>query len=96
MLVALTPQVARECIRMVEPMGVLQVRHAHAACERMLATRPLVVIVGEELPPKELEDVRAVARDIGAQVVLLAEHPEAEERRGAVQAAILAAGQRRR
>ena len=52
---------------------VLKVGHASAACERMVTTRPLVVIAGLGLSRDDLAALRARSLDTGAQLVVLQE-----------------------
>lgn len=52
---------------------VLKVGHANAACERMLTTRPLVVIAGKGLSTDDMTALRGRALDTGAQLVALDE-----------------------
>jgi hypothetical protein len=68
-------------------MLVLRVGHVAAACERMVKTRPLVVVC--ETPPKEseLEVLRTTVLDISARLVILSEHHGREARVEALLAA---------
>jgi hypothetical protein len=48
---------------------VLHVKHPLPACERMRITRPVVVIVGEDVRPVDAAFIKRAAREIGARVV---------------------------
>jgi hypothetical protein len=48
---------------------VLHVRHPLPACERMRITRPVVVVVGEDVRPVDVAFIKRAAREIGARVV---------------------------
>jgi hypothetical protein len=73
MLVACEDDLAEECARAFPELLVLRVAHASAATERMLVTRPLVVLLGAEVTgASEHALVVDCARDIRAEVVLVA------------------------
>jgi hypothetical protein len=91
MLVAVEPAMADELGEMLAALKVLKVAHVRAACERMLATRPLVVVVGKRPKRDELEALRATALDISAQVVVLENVADPTKRRLEVAAALRAA-----
>lgn len=69
MLVGLESGVADECVRAFPSLRVLRVSHSAAAIERMLVTRPLVVLLGPELPRGDAAAVAEIARDIRAEVL---------------------------
>ncbi|HEY8089566.1 MAG TPA: hypothetical protein VIF09_17020 [Polyangiaceae bacterium] len=69
MFVGSDADLADECGRAVPAMSLLRVGHAAGAVERMLVTRPLVVVVDESVPRAEIARLSEVARDIGAEVV---------------------------
>jgi hypothetical protein len=71
MLVGVEDDDAERCSRHLAPLRILRVRHAAAACERMLATHPFVVVLGGEPREEDLDAICAHARDVRAQVVLL-------------------------
>jgi hypothetical protein len=50
---------------------VLRVRHPLPACQRMEVTRPVIVVLGEEVRPIDVAFVKRTAREIGARVVQL-------------------------
>jgi hypothetical protein len=50
---------------------VLRVRHPLPACQRMEVTRPLIVVLGEEVRAVDVAFVKRTAREIGARVVQL-------------------------
>jgi hypothetical protein len=73
MLVGCEPDLAAACLSAFPELLVLSVAHAPAAVERMLVTRPLVVVVSDDLTrSKEDRLVIECARDIRAEVVRLA------------------------
>lgn len=73
MLVACDDDLADECTRAFPELLVLRVAHASAATERMLITRPLVVLLGPEVTSAtEHALVVDCARDIRAEVLHLA------------------------
>ncbi len=95
MLVGCDPDLAEECQRAFPGLLVLRVAHASAAAERMLVTRPLVVLLGEEIIDKRDDKlVIECAGDIRAEILRIAAVPT-----GAfleqVRAALLAAEKRR-
>jgi hypothetical protein len=69
MLVGLASELADECARAFPALLVLRVGHSAAAVERMMVTRPLVVLLGTELPRGDAEFVAQCARDIQAEVL---------------------------
>jgi hypothetical protein len=73
MLVGCEDDLAEECARAFPELLVLRVAHASAAMERMLVTRPLVVLLGAEITnASEHAVVIDCARDIRAEVVRVA------------------------
>jgi hypothetical protein len=77
MFVGLEGDVADECAKAFPGMLILRVGHAAAAVERMLVTRPLVVVVGE-IASSETYLVEENARDIQAEVVHASRVPRRE------------------
>jgi hypothetical protein len=76
MLVACEDDLADECTRAFPELLVLRVAHASAAMERMLVTRPLVVLLGPEVTiASEHGFVVDCARDIRAEIVHVAAVP---------------------
>jgi hypothetical protein len=76
MLVGCDDVVAEECLGAFPGLLVLRVAHAAAAVERMLVTRPLVVLLGEELAQgREDGLVIECANDIRAEIVRLGSVP---------------------
>jgi hypothetical protein len=82
------------CTEAVAGLQVLRVVHAAAAVERMLVTRPLVVVLDESLSKSDVEQVVECARDIRAEVVVATKErgPTLAQR---LRSAALAAEQRR-
>lgn len=79
MLVGCEADLAADLARAFPALLVLNVAHASAAVERMLVTRPLVVVVSDDLTrSKEDRLVIECARDIRAEVLRLAIVPRAE------------------
>jgi hypothetical protein len=76
MLVNVAAEVVDDLVALLSPLSILKVAHVPAACERMIATWPLVVVLGSRLKGEELEAIRATALDISAQVVILGDHPD--------------------
>ena len=73
MLVAVPEAMVEICTSALAPLRILKVAHARAACDRMLATWPYVVVLGDVTKETEIDLVRATAADISAQVVALSE-----------------------
>ena len=77
MLVALDDGDAGVCANLIKPLSapnpvsVMRVAHIRGACERMLVTRPLIVIFSEVLRPGDQALLRERAEDIMAEVVVL-------------------------
>jgi hypothetical protein len=95
MLVAVPPGVQAELARAFASLMLLKVGHIAGACERMLATWPLVLIVGGRPKESELTVLRATATDISAEVLVLADFPDARTRDAAVAQAVRKASQLR-
>ncbi len=76
MLVGCEADLADECQRAFPGLLVLRVAHASAAAERMLVTRPLVVLLGEEIVDKRDDKlVIECAGDIRARIIRVAAVP---------------------
>jgi hypothetical protein len=60
---------ALECTLALPDLSHLRVAHAAAAVERMVVTRPLVVVVDESVMGPGLDQVIECARDIRAEVL---------------------------
>jgi hypothetical protein len=58
------------CAAAVPYLAVLRVKHAIAAVERMMVTRPLVVVVDDGVSAADLGALMECASDIGAEVML--------------------------
>jgi hypothetical protein len=69
MFIGADADLANECAKANPVVPVLRVGHAAAGVERMLVTRPLVVIVDESVPASEVDRIAECARDIRAGVV---------------------------
>jgi hypothetical protein len=69
MVVGADDGLADEVARSVPGLAHLRVAHAAAAVERMLVTRPLVVIVDESVAGADFERLVESARDIRAEVL---------------------------
>ncbi len=95
MLVGVPVEAADDVASAVSPLQVLKVAHVPAACERMVAMWPLVVVVGIRPKEAELQAIRATALDISAQVVMLGDFPDASRLRLELAAAIRASLQLR-
>jgi hypothetical protein len=59
---------ADECASALPHLSVLRVKHGAAAVERMVVTRPLVVVVDETVREVDVGEVVACAHDVGAEV----------------------------
>ena len=66
MLIGLADREADLCARICHPMAVLKVAHAKGAVERMLVTRPSVVVVPATLSGPDAALLKERAQDIGA------------------------------
>src|SRR5579864_8430911 len=73
MLVGIEAERVDRCKDALEPVPVIRVAHAQAAIERMLVTRPLVVVVRSGMGALDLGPLKEAAHDIGAQVVEIGE-----------------------
>jgi hypothetical protein len=69
MFVGSDPEVADFCARAVPAVTLLRVGHAVAAVQRMVVTRPLVVILDASVSDGEAAEILECARDIRAGVV---------------------------
>ena len=69
MFVGSSADLADECARANPAVPVIRVGHAAAAVERMVVTRPLVVVLDESVPQGDVLRVLEYAKDIQAQVV---------------------------
>lgn len=58
------------CAAAVPYLSILRVKHAMAAVERMMITRPLVVVVDDAVSAADLGALMECASDIGAEVML--------------------------
>jgi hypothetical protein len=76
MLVSVPADVVDDVVAVLSPLNVLKVGHVPAACERMVATWPLVVVLGARPKDAEFEAIRAMALDISAQIVIVSDHPD--------------------
>jgi hypothetical protein len=95
MLVGCEADLAEEFQRAFPGLRVLRVAHASAAAERMLVTRPLVVLLGEEIVDKRDDKlVIECAGDIRAEVIRVAGVPR-ETLPDEVRAALLEAERHR-
>jgi hypothetical protein len=95
MLVACEADLAEEVQGAFPGLLVLRVAHASAAAERMLVTRPLVVLMGEEIVDRRDEKlVIECAGDIRAQIIRVAAVPR-ETLEQEVRAALLQAERHR-
>jgi hypothetical protein len=94
MLVAVDPQLADDCATAFPAIRTLRVGHSAAAVERMLVTRPLVVLLGSDLVGSEIALVVDCARDIQAEVLRTA-NIDRSDLAAAVQEAILTAERNR-
>jgi hypothetical protein len=95
MLVGCEADLAADLARVFPHLLVLNVAHASAAVERMLVTRPLVVIVSVEIT-RSIEDKIVVecARDIRCEVVRISSVGR-EEFEASIRAALLIAERNR-
>jgi hypothetical protein len=79
MLVGCDDDIIEECQRAFPELLVLRVAHAAAAVERMLVTRPLVVLLSPELTQaREDRLVIECAHDIRAEIVRIWTVPRVE------------------
>jgi len=69
MFIGSDADLADECAKANPVVPVLRVGHAAAGVERMLVTRPLVVVVDDSVPPDEIARVVECSRDIRASLV---------------------------
>lgn len=82
MLVALAEAEAEVCARVLKPLtagrsvAIMRVVHIRAACERMLVTRPLVVVFAETLGPDDRKLLAERAEDISAAIVTLSKNAD--------------------
>jgi hypothetical protein len=72
MLVGLADSEAELCKKLM-PIDLTRVGHTRAALERMLVTRPLVVVARDTIASDEQSALRERAEDIGAELILLVE-----------------------
>jgi hypothetical protein len=69
MFVGSDDDLATECAEALPHLPLLRVVHAAAAVERMLVTRPLVVVIDESLTEANAARVVECASDIRAEVL---------------------------
>jgi hypothetical protein len=86
MLVALTPAENELCAQILQPLTMLKVAHPGGATERMLVTRPKIVVYRESkgTPEGSWERLVERAQDIGAGVVRLDESLKGDGLRAAL------------
>jgi len=70
MTVALPDALAEASSAHLAPLPVMRVAHVAAACERMVVTRPQVIVV--MTTAQQIETLRERATDIGAELAELA------------------------
>ncbi len=84
MLVALGDGEAELCtailkpLTITKPMAVMRVAHIRAACERMLVTRPMVIVFSDALSAADRKVLCERAEDITAEVVAIPQIIDAE------------------
>jgi hypothetical protein len=76
MLVNVPAELVDDIAAVLAPLMILKVAHVPAACERMVATWPLAVVLGTRPKEAEFEAIRATALDISAQIVIVSDHPD--------------------
>jgi hypothetical protein len=76
MLVNVPSDALDDVVTVLQPLLILKVAHVPAACERMVATWPLVVVLGSQPKESEFEAIRATALDISAQIVIVSNFPD--------------------
>lgn len=69
MFVGMDPDLADACGSAMPAVSLLRVGHPAGAVQRMLVTRPLVVIVDGSVPAEHRQDIADCARDITAGFV---------------------------
>lgn len=69
MFVGEEDDLADECARAMPQLNLLRVRHAAGAVERMVVTRPLVVVVDETVSQVNVAPVIECAKDVRAEVI---------------------------
>ncbi len=69
MFVGSDPDLADVCARAMPAVSLLRVGHAAGAVQRMVVTRPLVVVFDESVSADDATDIVECARDIRAGVV---------------------------
>ncbi len=69
MFVGMDPDLADACGNAMPAISLLRVGHPAHAVQRMLVTRPLVVIIDASVAPEWREDIADCARDITAGFV---------------------------
>ena len=73
MLLGLAEREADLCSHIVYPLAVMRVGHVTAAVERMLVTRPQLIVHTMNLRDTEIALLRERAQDVGAQLVGIVE-----------------------
>lgn len=69
MFVGSDDELASECAEALPHLQLLRVGHAAAAVERMLVTRPLVIVIDDSLSEENAARVVECAGDIRAEVL---------------------------
>jgi hypothetical protein len=90
MVVGADDALADEVARALPGITHLRVAHAAGAVERMLVTRPLVVILDDSIAGADFERVAECARDIRAEI-LRASMPLRENLEASLRSAVLGA-----
>ena len=75
MAIGLSEALADACTQHLAPLPVMRVAHVVAACERMVVTRPQVIVVMANAD--KLEMLRERAQDVGVELAELT--PEMDE-----------------
>ena len=94
MLIALGEGEASVCAGLIKsltgpkPVSVMRVAHIRGACERMLVTRPMIVVFSAALRGADQALLRERAQDIMAEVVVLPKVIDGDDLKQALAAAI--------
>jgi hypothetical protein len=94
MFVGIDGELVDDCVTALPHLSVLRVKHAAGAVERMVVTRPLVVVVGDAVPAPDLATVVECASDIRAEVLEASAAPR-EDLASRIRSAALVAERRR-
>ena len=95
LLVALRDDLARSCAEAIAPFPTMRAASAATAVERLPIVRPLVVVIGDDLPQSDLALLTERAADVTASVVRVSHGDDLKKLESSLKQAALEAEARR-